>query len=190
MLSDQEILEGCKAQDRVAQEALYRKYAPVLLGMLCRYCHNKQEAEDILQEGLLKVYRNIDQYREEGSLLGWMRKIMLNTAIRHYHDNYNEMRNKTLKEEMVRKMGDLNLALTKFSTEDILHIIQCLPDGFRTIFNMYAIEGYKHKEIAKKLGISVSTSKSQYIRAKKILLKILKKFERNTFLFVNILFLR
>jgi RNA polymerase sigma factor (sigma-70 family) len=190
MWSDNEILNGCRDNDRRAQEELYRKYAPVLLGLLCRYCRNKSEAEDVLQEGFVKVFRNIDQYREEGSFLGWMRKIMLNTAIRNYQDNIQEFNKKELKESVERKMTEINLAIARFSTEDVLRLLQCLPDGFRTIFNLHAIEGYKHKDIAKKLGISVSTSKSQYTRAKKILLMVLKKIERNTFIYVNILLLK
>jgi RNA polymerase sigma factor (sigma-70 family) len=190
MWDDSEILEGCRSNDRRAQEELYRKYAPVLLGMLCRYCRNKQEAEDILQEGFIRIFRNIDQFRSEGSFLGWMRKIMLNSAIRNYRENFNEFKKKELKESFERKLLDFNLAIAGFSNEDIIRIIQCLPDGFRTIFNLYAIDGYKHKDIAKKLGISVSTSKSQYTRAKKILLRILKKIERNTLIYVNILLLK
>jgi RNA polymerase sigma factor (sigma-70 family) len=190
MMTDEEILEGCKAGNRKAQEELYRKYAPVLLGMLCRYCRNKQVAEDLLQDGFVKVFNNIEQFRYEGSLLAWMRRIMLNVAIRNYRDNLKQLKKKELKENLVKKLGELNLALSHFSTEDILKLIQCLPDGFRTIFNMYAIEGYKHREIAKKLGISVSTSKSQYARARKLLLKVLKNIEKSTFVYVNILFLK
>jgi RNA polymerase sigma-70 factor (ECF subfamily) len=187
MWNDEEILNGCKKDDRKAQEQLYRKYAPVLLGILCRYSRSREEAEDLLQEGFIKIFKNIHQYREEGPLLAWMRRIMINTAIRHYQSTLEEQRNVRLKDSMERKIADQDLATLNFSAEDILKVMQMLPEGFRVVFNLYAIEGYKHKEIAKRLGISVNTSKSQYARARKFLKKLFLKMEKGVLVSFNVI---
>jgi RNA polymerase sigma factor (sigma-70 family) len=187
MWEDEEILKGCKNDDRKAQEQLYKKYAPVLLGILCRYSRNKQEAEDLLQEGFVKIFRNIDQYREEGTLLAWMRKIMINTALRYYQSTIEESKNIRLKDSMERKLADIDTNVISYSAEEVMKVLQLLPEGFRIVFNMYAIEGYRHKDIAKKLGISVSTSKSQYARARKFLRKILDKMENGILVSFNFL---
>ena len=185
MWEDEEILKGCRNDDRKAQEQLYKKYAPVLLGILCRYSRNRQEAEDLLQEGFIKIFRNIDQYREEGVLLAWMRKIMVNTAIRYYQSTIEESRNIRLKDTMERNLADIDTNLLTYSAEDVTKVLQQLPEGFRMVFNMYALEGYRHKDIAKKLGITVSTSKSQYARARKFLRKMLEKMEHNILISFN-----
>lgn len=185
MWEDEEILKGCRNDDRKAQEQLYKKYAPVLLGVLCRYSKSRQEAEDLLQEGFVKIFRNIDQYREEGALLAWMRKIMVNTAIRYYQSTIEESKNIRLKDSMEMKIAEIELNDITYSPEEVMKVIQQLPEGFRLVFNMYAMEGYKHKDIAKKLGISVSTSKSQYARARKFLKKLLEKMERNILVSFN-----
>jgi RNA polymerase sigma factor (sigma-70 family) len=187
MWEDEEILKGCKNDDRKAQEQLYKKYAPVLLGILCRYSRNRQEAEDLLQEGFVKIFRNIDQYREEGTLLAWMRKIMINTALRYYQSTIEESKNIRLKDSMERKLADIDTNVISYSAEEVMKVLQLLPEGFRIVFNMYAIEGYRHKDIAKKLGISVSTSKSQYARARKFLRKILDKMENGILVSFNFL---
>ena len=187
MWEDEEILKGCKNDDRKAQEQLYKKYAPVLLGVLCRYSRSRQEAEDLLQEGFVKIFRNIDQYREEGTLLAWMRKIMVNTAIRYYQSNIEESKNIRLKDTMERKLADVDTNVISYSAEEVAKVLQLLPEGFRIVFNMYAIEGYRHKDIAKKLGISVNTSKSQYARARKFLKKLLEKMENGILISFNFL---
>jgi RNA polymerase sigma-70 factor (ECF subfamily) len=185
MWEDEEILKGCKNDDRKAQEQLYKKYAPVLLGILCRYSRNRQEAEDLLQEGFVKIFRNINQFREEGALLAWMRKIMINTAIRYYQNTIEENSTVRLKDSMERNLADIDTNLMTYSAEDVLKILQKLPEGFRLVFNMHVMEGYKHKDIAKKLGISESTSKSQYARARKFLRKLLRKMENNILISFN-----
>jgi RNA polymerase sigma-70 factor (ECF subfamily) len=187
MWEDEEILKGCKNDDRKAQEQLYKKYAPVLLGILCRYSRSRQEAEDLLQEGFVKIFRNIEQYREEGSLIAWMRKIMINTALRYYQNNIAESKNIRLKDDMERKIADMDTQVFSFSAEEVTKILQMLPEGFRIVFNMYAIEGYRHKDIAKKLGISVSTSKSQYARARKFLKNLMEKMEKGILVSFNFL---
>jgi RNA polymerase sigma factor (sigma-70 family) len=169
MLTDKEIIEGCKNNDRKAQEQLYMKYAPMLLGVLIRYSRNMEEAEDILHEAFIKVFKRIHQYRKEGSFPGWLRRIMVNQALRHYKETSDHFRNLELKENIGNDISVKPDNSPYISRDELLKAIQNLPDGARTIFNLYAIEGYKHKEIAEMLDISDSTSKSQYARAKKYL---------------------
>jgi len=173
MLDDKEILEGCKNNDRKAQELLYNKYASLFLGVLCRYSKNRAEAEDILQEAFVKIFRHIDQFRGDSSLYTWMRRVVVNTAIRHFQNNADFQFNIPLDEniEVKEKKEDI----VEFAAEDIVKVLQKLPPGFRAIFNLHAIEGYKHKEIATMLNISENTSRSQYIRAKKYLQNIFYK---------------
>lgn len=190
MWEDDEILKGCLNDDRKAQEQLYKKYASVLLGVLCRYSRNRQEAEDLLQEGFVKIFRNIEQYREEGALLAWMRKIMVNTAIRYYQSTIEESKNIRLKDSMERNLADVDTSDLSYSAEEVTKVLQQLPEGFRIVFNMYALEGYKHKDIAKKLGISVSTSKSQYARARKFLKKLLNKMETGILVSFNFIIVK
>lgn len=175
MLSESEILKGCRNNNRKKQELLYKKYAPKLLGICFRYCKNREDAEDILQESFIKIFKNIKQFREEVLLIAWMRRIIINTAFRHYSQNNKFSFNVPLNESIGDNIQFKDNIFDKFSKDELLNAVQSLPVGFRTIFNLYAVEGYKHKEIAEMLEISENTSKSQYSRAKKILQKKLKK---------------
>jgi len=170
---DQKIIEGCIKGKRHAQNKLYQKYAPMMLGICLRYAKNKAEAEDILQEGFLKVFMNIKSFRSEGSFEGWMKRIMINTAITHikqnlkhkYHSNIEEIEEtKVISEE---KQDDEDVV--KISRTQLMSIVQTLPDGYKMIFNLYVFEQLTHKEIAEMLGISVNTSKSQLSKARKLL---------------------
>lgn len=173
MFDDREILEGCKNNNRKAQELLYNKYASLLLGVLCRYSKNRAEAEDILQEAYVKIFRHIDQFRGESSLYAWMKRIVINTALRHIQSNVHYNTNVPLNDNIeYREKVDM---ISEISADEIIKVLQKLPQGFRTVFNLYAVEGYKHKEIAKMLNISENTSKSQYSRAKKFLQKVFLK---------------
>jgi RNA polymerase sigma-70 factor (ECF subfamily) len=187
MISDQKIVEGCKAGKHKAFSMLYRKYSATMLGLCLRYCKNLQEAEDVLQEGFIKVFHNIGKFREEGSFEGWIKRIMINSAIDHYqknlkhsfHENLDEMNEKISEtEEAEGKYHDLGI-----EKEELMQMIQELPDGYRIVFNMYAIEGYSHRDIAATLDISENTSKTQLMKARRNLRqnleKILKSRELN-----------
>lgn len=169
MMSDCEIIEGCTKHDRKAQKMLYDKYSRFLLGICIRYVADKSEAEDILQESLLKVFLNIKDYSGTGSFTGWLRKIVVNTAITHYHKNLKFRYHLEIDEYVSVETGTVSFEEDFFTSEELHKILNELPNGYRLIFNLYAVEGYKHKEIAEMLGIDVNTSKSQYSRAKSVI---------------------
>ena len=173
MLDDKEILNGCKNNDRKAQELLYTKYASLLLGVLSRYTHNKTQAEDILQEAFVRIFRHIDQFRGESSLYTWMKKVAVNSALRSLQLNVDFIGQQPLSDNL--ELAENAESNSELSADEVLRVLQKMPDGYRTIFNLHAIEGYKHKEIAVLLDISENTSRSQYARAKKFLQNIFYK---------------
>lgn len=177
-MQEEKLIEKCKKGNRKAQKYLYDKYSSVMFGICIRYSKNLNDAEDILQEGFIKIFGYINSYEGKGSFEGWMKRIMVNTAITFYHKNLKHKYHDDISELQETINTDSNWQDSDFTHDELLRIIQTLPDGYRNIFNLYAIEGYKHKEIAQMLEIDVSTSKSQYHRAKKIIrnkLEALKK---------------
>ena len=171
MLDEKDIIEGCCRNERKAQKALYERYAPVLLGVCIRYSGRRDEAEDILQDGLIKVYFNIRDFAGTGSFINWMKKIMVNTAITHYHRNLKHHYHQDIEDIRETDIEGMDLNTSDFTREELFNVIRDLPDGYRMVFNLYAIEGFKHKEIADLLKIDVNTSKSQYSRAKGLIRK-------------------
>jgi RNA polymerase sigma-70 factor (ECF subfamily) len=167
MLNEDIILRNCIQNDRKAQKLLYENYAPVLLGICIRFTRNKDEAEDILQESFVKIFQNLSSFRKKSSMMSWMKKIVINTAITMYHRNLKHRHHYDIDDLRDRNAGTPELEDLEFTREELLNVIRDLPPGYRMIFNLYAIEGYRHKEIAKKLQIDINTSKSQYSRAKK-----------------------
>jgi RNA polymerase sigma factor (sigma-70 family) len=160
--------------DRRMQEELYRRFSPRMYAVCLRYAGNAEEAEDILQEGFVKVFKKLDSFRREGSFEGWVRRIFVNTAIEHFRRKRYLMP-VTEKEENTIE-GKYTSVLDELAEKDILALVQELSPGYRTVFNMYVVEGYTHKEIADMLGISEGTSKSQLSRAKVILQDMVRKF--------------
>jgi RNA polymerase sigma-70 factor (ECF subfamily) len=160
------IIEGCRKGQRSFQKLLYDRYAPVLLGICIRYSNSTDEAEDVLQDGFIKILKQINKFEKKGSFEGWMKRIIVNTAITNYRKNqkrYNQSEIDSYNEQY----NSTSMYETDFTHEELLAIINELPEGYKIVFNLYAIEGYMHKEIAELLGIDVATSKSQYSRAKK-----------------------
>lgn len=149
------------------QQALYDRFAAKMYGVSLRYAGSAEEAEDILQEGFIKVFRKIDSFRGEGSFEGWVRRIFVNTAIEYYRKK-TYMQPITESEEASIE-GKYISVLDRLAEKDIIELIQQLSPGYRTVFNLYVVEGYTHREIADQLGISEGTSKSQLSRAKQIL---------------------
>jgi RNA polymerase sigma factor (sigma-70 family) len=178
MMSDHEIIKGCIRHERKAQKLLYEKYSRFLLGICLRYVADKAEAEDILQESLLKILLNIKEYSGSGSFTGWLRKIAVNTAITHYHKNLKFRYHLEIEEYVSVETGTTSFEEDFFTSDELYKILDELPKGYRLIFNLYAIEGYKHKEIAEMLDIDVNTSKSQYSRAKAVIRKKLEDLEK------------
>ncbi len=172
-IKEEELIRQCIQEDQKALEALYRMNAGKMMGICLRYAKNRQDAEDILQEGFIKVFNNLKNFKKEGSLEGWIKRIMVNTALLHYRKT-SKFENHVDVDVADKETNDLDL-LSSLSAKELMTQIQTLPDGYRMVFNMYVIEGYQHKEIGELLGISEGTSKSQLARARKVLMNLIKK---------------
>ncbi|MBL0147038.1 MAG: RNA polymerase sigma factor [Chitinophagaceae bacterium] len=160
------------------QESLYYRFSPKMYAVCLRYSKNADDAQDLLQEGFIKVFKNIEKYRGDGSFEGWIRRIFVNTSIEHFRRTVN---NTTLTEiqEVTIEDKEWN-ALDTLAEKDIISMVQELSPGYRQVFNMYVIEGYSHKDIGDILGISEGTSKSQLARAKGILKTMVETRLNNT----------
>ena len=172
MISESDLIDGCIAGDRRMQKELYGRYSAKMFGVCLRYAGATEEAEDILQEGFVKVFNKIGSFRREGSFEGWIRRIVVNTAIEHF-------RRKTYLQPITEKEeqsveGSYLSVLDSLAEKDIIGLVQQLSPGYRTVFNMYVVEGYTHRQIAEVLGISEGTSKSQLSRAKAILQELVQ----------------
>ena len=181
-MSDQQIIEGCASHERKAQQVLYDKYSHFLLGVCLRYARDKAEAEDILQDSFLKIFSNIKDFSGTGSFIGWLRKVAVNTAITHYHKNLKYRYHVDIEEYVSVETGTTSFEEDFFTSDELYKVLNELPTGYRMVFNLYAVEGYKHKEIAEILGVDTNTSKSQYSRAKAVIrdkLEKLGKLKRN-----------
>jgi len=168
-MNEQEIIQSCIRKDTKAQKFLYEKYSAMLLGVCLRYSRSRRDAEDILQEGFLKIFINIRSYSGRGSFEGWMKRIIINSSITYYHQNLKYKHHSDITEINESEILEKELETSEFSQEELLNVINQLSDGYRMVFNMFAIEGYKHKEIAAMLKIDINTSKSQFSRARKII---------------------
>lgn len=165
-LTDNHLIENCLAGDRKSQRKLFEMYSPKMYAVCLRYSRSQMDAEDILQEGFVKLFNNLHRFRGEGSFEGWIRRIFVNTAIEHIRKkNFNLNDTETMESIHDRHKTPLDSLYEK----DLLRSTNTLSDGYRTVFKMYAVDGYSHKEIAQELGITESTSKSQFSRAKAIL---------------------
>lgn len=169
------MLKGCKAADRKTQEMLYRQTASKMLAVCMRYARDRMEAEDVLQLGYIKVFQKINEFRGEGSFEGWIRRVMVNTAIESYRKNLRMLNVVPIDEAY--EQSSTGFDLNNLGMQDLLKLIGNLADGYRIVFNMYVIEGYSHKEIAETLGISEGASKSQLSRARAILKQEVIKME-------------
>lgn len=172
MLNEEELIERCQKNDRVAQRTLYERYCRKMMVVCMRYSKSSPEAEDILQEAFVKVFHGIKNFRRESKLETWMTRIMVNTAL-------NAQRKKLYLFPMVdiqdTDLPEEEVSLSGIHVQQLLEMIQGLPQGCQIVFNLFAIEGFSHKEIAEQLGISEGTSKSQFARAKSLLQQRLAK---------------
>ena len=162
----EEIIRDCQEGRPSALQYLYEKFSPVMFAICLRYSRDRTEAEDLLQEGFLKVFRSIGGFRGEGSLEGWMRRIMVNTALEQYRRKNYMYPVENLPEE---EAGEAESPDMQLRSEDLQQMICDLPPRYRMVFNLYALEGYSHKEIAIMMGITTGTSKSNLSRAREIL---------------------
>ncbi len=173
-MTEELMLAGCLRNNAAAQEALYNRFSPRMLGVCYRFAKNREDAEDMLQEGFIKVFTQIHQYRNEGALEGWIRRIIVHTCINIIKKNKKFSDSVDIayangihvKEELIPSI---------LQAKQVVECIRLLPIGYRTVLNLYAIEGFSHKEISLMLEIEESTSRSQYTRAKAMLKEILQR---------------
>ena len=164
-MTDEELVNGCMNNHAGAQRLLFEKYAKRMMGVCLRYANDYEEAQDILQESFIKVFQKISSFEGKGSLEGWIRRVMVNTALDAIRKNKEQQFQVEITEQE-HSISTESTVVDSIQARDLLILIQALPAGFRTVFNLYAIEGFSHKEIAGMLGITESTSKSQYARAR------------------------
>jgi RNA polymerase sigma factor (sigma-70 family) len=173
-MTEEALLTGCLKNNALAQKTLYQKYSSKMLVVCYRYAHNREDAEDMLQEGFIKVFSQIHSFENRGSLEGWIRRIIVHTCInvlkrnRHFNDSLDiaHAGNVQVREESIPSI---------MQAKEVVECIRMLPVGYRTVLNLYAIEGFSHKEIGAMLDVGESTSRSQYTRAKNLLEDILIK---------------
>jgi RNA polymerase sigma-70 factor (ECF subfamily) len=173
-MTEEAIIQGCLQNDAACQRELYQRYSPKMLAVCYRYAHNREDAEDMLQEGFIKVFSQVHSFRNQGAFEGWIRRIIVHTCINHlkkhkrFNDNVDLIYANSLqtREEAIPSI---------VQAKQIVECIRALPMGYRTVMNLFAIEGYSHKEIAAMLDIEESTSRSQYTRSKQMLEEMLVK---------------
>jgi RNA polymerase sigma-70 factor (ECF subfamily) len=171
-MSEHELIAACMKGNIVAQQQLYEKYAGKMLGLCLRYAGTREVARDLLHEGFIRLLNKIKTYKGEGSFEGWMRKLFINTALEYLR-----------KKDALKQYEDYTASLLaaddsvfeKIAADELMEKIAALPDGYRAVFNLYAVEGYSHQEIAALLNISENTSRSQYMRARNYLQKTIRE---------------
>lgn len=173
---DQKLLKACKNGDSHSQKELYDFFAPRMMVVATRYTKSVEEAEDILQDSFVKIFSKIKSLKDPEKIGGWIKKIVVNTALNHNRSKLYMFPMTEINETTSVYNEELNLSYFHF--EELLTMIRSLPSGCQVIFNLYAIEGFNHHEIGKKLSISVGTSKSQYARARKLLIEMLEKNQK------------
>ena len=171
-----ELVKRCKANERKAQEMLYKQFASKMLGVCLRYATDRMEAEDMLQNGFIKVFNKIADYRGEGSFEGWMRRIMVHSSIEYYRKYHKMVQLVDIEDAASHTSVDAQ-ATSTLAANELMALIQQLAPGYRIVFNLYAIEGYSHREIAEITGISEGASKSQLSRARSVLKEQIVKME-------------
>jgi RNA polymerase sigma factor (sigma-70 family) len=173
LLGQQRIIEGCIAGDRSAQAQLYHLYAHKMMGLCSWYAHNKEEAEEILQDGFIRVFNYIHKFRGTGSFEGWMRRIMVNAALLKYRSKSSHLKPVIEFDPDRHDAADNISVIEQLETKELVSLVQCLTPAYRMVFNLFVLEGMKHREIAELLGISEGTSKSNLSAARIILQKAL-----------------
>lgn len=177
-MEERELIKGCINEDKVYQRALYERYSGLMFSVCLRYAKHKAEAQDVMQDGFIKVYDNISKFSFNGSFEGWVRRIMVNTALNYYRKSSSKREELGIEEYQEGSMEPK--AESNMGEKELMSIIQRLPEGYRVVFNLYAIEGYSHKEIGEELGITESTSRSQLSKARKWIQNVLIKYNQET----------
>jgi RNA polymerase sigma factor (sigma-70 family) len=178
-VSESDLIRGCIDGDRTMQAELYRRFSGKMYAVCMRYAGNASDAQDLLQEGFIKVYRNLHRFRAEGSFEGWVRRVFVNSSIEQFRKKSVQLTSVTDRDESTIPDNDFS-ALEALAERDIIRLIQELSPGYRTVFNLYVVEGYSHGEIGDLLGISEGTSKSQLARARSVLQKKVSQYLGDT----------
>lgn len=173
-----ELIEKCLRNDRQAQHALYQTYSGKMYALCCRYVKDRMEAEDVMVTAFTKIFERINQFKGEGSFEGWIRRVMVNESLSYLRKNKNMYLETDIEE--AHREPDYHQLENQLEADDLLKLIEELPSGYRMVFNLYAIDGYSHQEIADQLGISENTSKSQLSRARALLQKRLSEIEKKS----------
>jgi RNA polymerase sigma factor (sigma-70 family) len=164
-MDDDTLISECVKCNPRAQRALFERFAPKMLSVCERYSKDQEQAEDILQDGFVKVFSKIAAFKMEGSLEGWIRRIMVNTALDQIRKDLKSLGDVST-DDVAYKLDSNDYIVESLMADDLMKLIQGMPEGYKVVFNMFAIEGYSHAEIAEQLGVSEGTSKSQYSRAR------------------------
>jgi len=175
-MTEEQIVKGCLRGESNAQKALFELYSGRMMSLCRRYAKSTEEAEDIFQEGFIKVYEKLNQFSGTGSLGGWIRMVIVNTALIHIRRNKHQQNEDPIDEARSLDSGEMD-ALSKMSLDELERLIDSMPTGYKTVFNLFAVEGFAHKEIAEMLGISESTSKTQFLKAKVFLKRLINEKE-------------
>ncbi len=166
---EQKLITGCKKGETWAQKQVYELYASAMFSVCVRYVSDRETARDLLQDGFIKIFTKADTFSEIGSFAGWIRRIFVTTALEYLRQNKALLESSSLDDvDYLIENEDVSV-LDKISSDDLMNCVSNLPNGYRTVFNLYALEGYSHAEIAEMLNISENTSRSQFMRARKIL---------------------
>lgn len=176
-MEEWQLIEGCKREDRKSQQLVYERYGHVMYGICLRYSSDAESAQDLLHDGFIKVFANIISFEGKGSFEGWMKRIFINLAL----ENIRKDKNKKMFSEDIENISDdipdpIDEDASNLTELELMNMIQELPPGYRSVFNLYAIEDYSHKEISEMLGIAEGTSRSQYIRARLLLQEKVNEF--------------
>lgn len=176
-MTEDELIKACLQNNQRAQKILFETHSPRLMGVCLRYANSRAEAQDMLQDGFIKIFQKLDSYTGEGAFGGWIHRLVVNTCL----DQIRRNKKTGFSVEIENESADWSIsedAISQLRTKELLALIQKLPEGYRLVFNLFAIEGYGHKEIAKKLGIAENTSKSQYRKAKLWLQSAIEKLDK------------
>lgn len=168
-----DLIKACLKKDRKAQRKLYERFSPLMYSVCLRYVQDRSEAEDVMLKGFMKVFEKLKHFRQDGSLEGWIRRIMINESLMYIRKH----KNMYLEVDIDEANAAFDLPADHLHAEDLMQMVQELPVGYRTIFNLYAIEGYAHQEIADLLDISEGTSKSQLSRARLLLRQMIARHD-------------
>lgn len=175
---ESELIDGCRRNDRIAQQTVYEQMAGKMLSLCCRYVKDRMQAEDVLVTSFTKVFEKIDQFKGDGSFEGWVRKIVVNESLSYLRKNKSMYLETDL--AAADREPDLNSLNNQLEADDLMRLVTELPPGYRIVFNMFALDGFTHKEIADELGINENTSKSQLSRARSYLQARLLDMDKNT----------